>query len=69
MANITFETDPALYEKLKTAWEEEGKRGYVIGPTGINYRAIPAANDTVIFVPQTGVDGSYSGTSTGGIVK
>lgn len=66
---IRKDEDPALWERLYQNWVGEKKRGFVVGPGGINYRAIPIDDDGVIFVAEHGVDGKYSETSSGMISK
>jgi len=62
---IREEENPQLWEKLKQLWLEEKKRGYVVGPGGVNYKVLTPSDDVVIFVPQSGIDGKYSETSGG----
>lgn len=64
-APVRKEDSPQLWEKLHSAWMEEKKRGYVVGPGGVNYKVLTPDDDTVLFVPQSGIDGKYSDLSGG----
>jgi hypothetical protein len=67
MSTVTKESDEKLHELLVKVWEGEGKRPNIVGPKGLNYKVYTPDDDTVVFAPQTGLDGTYGERSTKGI--
>ncbi len=65
---ITEETNPQLHAKLVKIWKgDKMKRANVIGPGGVNYKVYTPDDNTIIFAPQTGLDGTYATRSTEGL--
>ena len=65
---VTAVSDPKLHEILKKTWKaDKMRRQNVIGPGGMNYKVFTPDDDTVIFAPQTGLDGTYGQRSTKGL--
>lgn len=65
MSVIRKDENPQLWKKLNTLWKKEKKRGYVVGPGGVNYKVLTPGDHIVIFKPMAGIDGQYSDLSGG----